>query len=76
MLESIRKSLERYIDGSRIDRYPCFQEIIKKEEEKLRAFARKQAAQYRSRQRTREIGISSGFLEGYDSGKDVKHLRL
>jgi len=45
-------------------------ESIKKEEEKLRTMARKQAAQRRTRDRTREAGISSGFLEGYDSDGD------
>jgi hypothetical protein len=45
-----------------------FQESIKKEDEKLRALARKQAAQRRARERTREAGLSSNFLEGYGSG--------
>ncbi|KAI6206159.1 hypothetical protein M3Y94_00875300 [Aphelenchoides besseyi] len=42
-------------------------EKIKKEEEKIRAAARKQASQRRTRERNREMGISSGFLEGDDS---------
>ncbi|KAI6211043.1 hypothetical protein M3Y96_00391500 [Aphelenchoides besseyi] len=42
-------------------------EKIKKEEEKIRAAARKQASQRRTRERNREMGISTGFLEGDES---------
>ncbi|KAI6183204.1 RNA polymerase-associated protein LEO1 [Aphelenchoides bicaudatus] len=42
-------------------------ENIKKEDKQIRDLNRKQAMQRRTRERTREVGISSGFLEGYDS---------
>uniref|UniRef100_A0A914DY27 RNA polymerase-associated protein LEO1 n=1 Tax=Acrobeloides nanus TaxID=290746 RepID=A0A914DY27_9BILA len=41
--------------------------LIRKEEEKLRATARREASQRRAREKSRAGGLSSGFLEGYDS---------
>lgn len=44
-------------------------ELIRTEEEKLRAAARREAQQRRIRERPRMAGLTSGFLEGYDSGE-------
>jgi RNA polymerase-associated protein LEO1 len=46
------------------------QELIRLEEEKLRAIARREAQQRRVRERPRAMGLTSGFLEGYDSGEN------
>ena len=46
------------------------QELIRLEEEKLRATARREAQQRRVRERPRAMGLTSGFLEGYESGKE------
>jgi len=43
------------------------QELIRLEEDKLRASARREAQQRRLRDIPRTTGLSSGFLEGYDS---------
>nr|CAD2204437.1 unnamed protein product [Meloidogyne enterolobii] len=43
-------------------------EMIRLEEEKLRAAARREAQQRKVRERPMTVGLTSGFLEGYDSG--------
>ncbi|CAD5227768.1 unnamed protein product [Bursaphelenchus okinawaensis] len=45
-------------------------EMVKKEEESLRAAARRSAQQRKVRERAREVGLTSGFIEGDDSGDD------
>lgn len=44
------------------------QEMVKKEEEALRAAARKIAQQRKTKERARDVGLTSGFIEGEDSG--------
>jgi len=43
------------------------QELIRQEEEKLKAIARREANQRRIRDRPRQSGLTSGFIEGDDS---------
>ncbi|KAI6240422.1 hypothetical protein M3Y99_00474500 [Aphelenchoides fujianensis] len=52
-------------------------EKVRREEEKMRADNRKQAARRRTRERNREAGISSGFLEGdeSDEGESVGAIK-
>lgn len=45
--------------------------MVKKEEESLRAAARRTAQQRRARERNREIGLTSGFIEGDSDGKFI-----
>ncbi|KAH7729256.1 Leo1-like protein [Aphelenchoides avenae] len=50
------------------------QQLIRREEEKLRANARRESQQRRVRERPRVSGLSSGFLEGYDSDEGGESL--
>jgi RNA polymerase-associated protein LEO1 len=50
------------------------QQLIRKEEEKLRAIMRRESQQRRVRERPRMSGLSSGFLEGYDSDENGESL--
>uniref|UniRef100_A0A1I8BCZ4 RNA polymerase-associated protein LEO1 n=1 Tax=Meloidogyne hapla TaxID=6305 RepID=A0A1I8BCZ4_MELHA len=49
-------------------------EMIRLEEEKLRAAARREAQQRKVRERPMTVGLTSGFLEGYDSDEAVDSL--
>ena len=61
--------------------FHCFsgvlQEKVRREEEKLRALARSQAAQRRAREKTRSAGLTSNFIEAYDSdeGESVNAIK-
>ncbi|KAI3410088.1 Paf1 complex component [Globodera pallida] len=49
-------------------------ELIRTEEEKLRAATRREAQQRRIRERPRVAGLTSGFLEGYESDEGGESL--
>uniref|UniRef100_A0A914HUH7 RNA polymerase-associated protein LEO1 n=1 Tax=Globodera rostochiensis TaxID=31243 RepID=A0A914HUH7_GLORO len=49
-------------------------ELIRTEEEKLRAATRREAQQRRIRERPRMAGLTSGFLEGYESDEGGESL--
>ncbi|KAL3085263.1 hypothetical protein niasHS_010332 [Heterodera schachtii] len=49
-------------------------ELIRTEEEKLRAAARREAQQRRIRERPRMAGLTPGFLEGYESDEGGESL--